>query len=310
MDLKKASFEELEFVVFDTETTGIYTMSAWPVELAGVRVSGTFMTDRVYQSLCRPDVIITPEVTAVHGITDDDVRDSPPPMEVIDSFFEWAGKDAVFVAHNAPFDLGILATAYRRAARRPPQGLIFLDTLEIAHQLLAAPSYGLSTLAKVVAESTSYQVPLIGCVSHDAVGHDRVMSELNCFHRALADSLHTAVVFCFLINMFGSGRSISDLEAQCGSDVTADFPVQLPRMPKGEAGFDMPPNLWQIEQAIEKSSDVMIVYSGGRAGMPARKIRPVSMYGHGGKYYVEAFCYISGFVKTFRLDRISKVWEA
>lgn len=309
MNLKKESLEDLEFVVFDTETTGIHTISAWPVEIAGVRMCGTFLTDRCYSSLCRPDVIITPEVTEIHGITDDDVRDSPPPMEVIDGFFDWAGEQAVFIAHNAPFDLGILATAYRRAGKKPPEGLIVLDTLYIAQKLLSSPSYSLDTLSRVVGESRNFEVPLMGSTEPDSIGEKAVLHELGTSHRALPDSLRTAILWRFLANTFGGDKSIADMESQLGTRVTADFPEQIIKLPRGEAGFEAPRNLWMIEDAIENQRDVMIEYAGGEFGPHARKIRPVSMYGQGGKFYVEAFCYLAGFVKTFRLDRIAKVWE-
>ncbi len=309
MDLKKETLEDLEYVVFDTETTGIHTISAWPVEIAGVRMCGTFLTDRCYSSLCRPDVIVTPEVTAIHGISDDDVRDAPSPMEAIDGFFEWAGAPAVFVAHNAQFDLGILATAYRRAQRKPPAGLIVLDTLVIAQKLLSAPSHSLDTLTRIIGEARNFEVPLMGGSEPDCIGEKAVMHELGNSHRALPDSLRTAILWRFLATTYGEDKTIADMETDLGTRVTADFPQQIINFPRGEAGFEAPRNLWMIEDAIENDRDVMIEYGGGESGPHARKIRPVSMYGQGGKFYIEGFCYIAGFVKTFRLDKIMKVWE-
>jgi DNA polymerase-3 subunit epsilon len=62
---------------FDLETTGLSRTSDRIIEIAVIRVSpqGDVM-ERVRRF--NPGMPIPPEVTAIHGITDEDVADEPP----------------------------------------------------------------------------------------------------------------------------------------------------------------------------------------------------------------------------------------
>jgi DNA polymerase III subunit epsilon len=61
-----------DWVVYDLETTGIDTDIDRVVQIGTARFSGGEFVDSE-QALCYPGVVIPPEATAVHGITDDDV---------------------------------------------------------------------------------------------------------------------------------------------------------------------------------------------------------------------------------------------
>ena len=63
-------------VAFDLETTGVMIERDRIVELALVRVEPDG-SRRTFRSLVNPEVPIPPGATAVHGISDDDVRDAP-----------------------------------------------------------------------------------------------------------------------------------------------------------------------------------------------------------------------------------------
>jgi DNA polymerase III epsilon subunit family exonuclease len=103
--------------VVDVETTGTSVQSDEIVSLAIVRLDAEGVELDRFASLVRPAGPIPPEATAVHGIDDASVADAP-------SFTDVAGEllglldGAVFVAHNAGFDLPLLEHAFARAGIR------------------------------------------------------------------------------------------------------------------------------------------------------------------------------------------------
>lgn len=128
--------DELNFVVFDAETTGTHPQDGDElVALAAIRVQGhRVLTDETFQSLVNPGRPIPPEATRCHGITDDHVRDRPDPGAVVSRFKSFVGDD-VLVAHDAAFDLGFL-----RARER--SGGVRFDNPVLDTRLLAETAFG------------------------------------------------------------------------------------------------------------------------------------------------------------------------
>lgn len=102
VDLLKP-WHELPIVVIDFETTGV-DEDAKAVEIGVVRFDGGKVTEK-YGTFINPGIPIPAEVTAIHGITDDMVKDAPNYGDAITGI---AGAvlmfDAAPVAYNAPFD--------------------------------------------------------------------------------------------------------------------------------------------------------------------------------------------------------------
>jgi len=119
------------FVALDTETSGL-TARAEIVEVSAVRFE-KFRPTAVFATLCRPYGRISPDAAAIHGITDRDVRNSPRFAEVLTGLERFLG-DLPLVAHNAPFDLKMLATEGFAA-----EGRRVFDTLPIARKILRGP---------------------------------------------------------------------------------------------------------------------------------------------------------------------------
>lgn len=107
-DMMETPLTELTFVAFDTETTGLSVEKDAVIQLGAVRiVNGRLVAGEVIDTYVDPARPIPPASTAVHHITDDDVQGAPDFASVGRAFHHFA-RGAVLVAHNAPFDIGLL----------------------------------------------------------------------------------------------------------------------------------------------------------------------------------------------------------
>jgi DNA polymerase III subunit epsilon len=102
------------YAVFDCETTGTDPTEDEIVSVAVMRLdaNGTEMARGTW--LVRPSRPIPAGATAVHGIDDEDVADAPRFAEIAAEVLSLL-EGAVFVAHNAEFDLGMLQHAFAHA---------------------------------------------------------------------------------------------------------------------------------------------------------------------------------------------------
>ena len=167
---ERTPLEELPAVVVDTETTGLDVTQARLVSVAAVRVHG----DHAYRGatldrLVRPDVPIPPHTTAVHGITDDMVRDAPGPAPVLAELTALAGP-AVWIGHNIGFDVEIVQRESQRHGVdwTPPYRL---DTLRLAGALMPnRQGLALEALAEL------FDIEVVG--RHTALGDVLVTASL------------------------------------------------------------------------------------------------------------------------------------
>ena len=122
-------------VCFDLETTGTRIDGDRIVEIGLVRVE-TDGSRRSYRTLVNPEMPIPPAASAVHGISDADVRDAPVlaavAKEVIDLF-----ADADLAGFNSVnFDAPLLENDMRRAGVEfSLAGRRHLDAMRIFHRM-------------------------------------------------------------------------------------------------------------------------------------------------------------------------------
>jgi len=91
-----------DFVIVDTETTGLGT-DAEIVEISIIDADGTDL----FTSLVRPNMPITPELTAIHGIDNDMVRNAPTWADVHDCVMHLFSGRKIAI-YNADYDLRMI----------------------------------------------------------------------------------------------------------------------------------------------------------------------------------------------------------
>ncbi len=164
--------DELTFVVFDTETTGLQPEAGdRVVSLAGVRVrGGRVIRHDVFDTLVDPKRSVPAESVAVHGITDAMLVGAPPLETVLPAFLGFAGP-AVLVGHEASFDLRFLEPEARRLGLPSLTARPLLDT-----RLLSRSLHGLGESHSLEAVALRLGVTVTG--RHSALGDALTTAEI------------------------------------------------------------------------------------------------------------------------------------
>ena len=104
-------------IVLDVETTGLDYTKERMVEFAAIRLENGKMKDR-FETLINPEQHIRKSSIAVHGITEEDVKDAPTEAEVMPMILDFIG-DYPIIAHNAIFDYSFINEASLRTTGKP-----------------------------------------------------------------------------------------------------------------------------------------------------------------------------------------------
>ena len=107
--VKTFALVEDEYVIVDTETTGLELKSCELIEIAAARVRGTEVIDR-FHTYIKPSCSIPQFIVELTGITDADVESAPSSEEALSSFREFVNKTPI-IAHNVSFDRKFLNSA-------------------------------------------------------------------------------------------------------------------------------------------------------------------------------------------------------
>jgi DNA polymerase III subunit epsilon len=138
----------IDFLAFDTETTGLFPSMHRLVEVSAAcfRLDGRELA--IFQTLNGHQVPIPEDVQQVHRVIEIMVRGQPTDEQIIPHVIEFlAAPDTILLAHNAPFDLGFLSMAMTRLGIACPPHCLF-DTLDLARRLYPIwPSHSLEHVA-------------------------------------------------------------------------------------------------------------------------------------------------------------------
>ncbi len=165
--------DDVSFVVFDTETTGLSPLNEEIIEIGAVKIKAGDVVDR-FSSLVKCSKDVPYHITKLTGITNDMVKNAPPLEKVMNEFRDFC-EGSVLVAHNAKFDMGFVNKSCAHLGIKINRSV--LDTLLLARALFPnMKNYKLSTLCKY------FNIRL---VNH---------------HRAVDDAEATAKLFIRMLN--------------------------------------------------------------------------------------------------------------
>ncbi len=144
---RKENLMSVQFSVFDTETTGLDPASgARVIEIAVVRIDETGNVLRTWSTLVNPGSTDV-GATEIHKITAAMVADAPTFEEIAGDFVNMV-TGSILVAHNAPFDIGMMKAEFGRVGLQWPAQHV-ADTLTGARKLIPGlRSYKLGSLAE------------------------------------------------------------------------------------------------------------------------------------------------------------------
>ncbi len=121
-------------IIFDTETTGLESKVDRVIEIGGIELINNFPTGRTLHLYINPgDRKVHPDALAVHGITDEFLKDKPSFGDVVQQIIEFF-DGAKWIAHNATFDMGFINAEFARLGLPPVMSDQVIDTLAMARR--------------------------------------------------------------------------------------------------------------------------------------------------------------------------------
>lgn len=138
-------------IVLDTETTGLRVEDGHRViEIGCVELIDRKFTGKQLQYYINPEREVEAGALAVHGITNEFLRDKPVFTSIVDEWMNFI-NGAELIIHNAPFDLGFLdyELMLTRQQWKPLKDYCnILDTLQLARRLHVGQRNSLDALCK------------------------------------------------------------------------------------------------------------------------------------------------------------------
>lgn len=121
--------------IFDLETTGTNIGNDRIVEISIIKVHPD-EREEVFTRRINPGIPIPPEVTAIHGITDEDVKDAPKFAEIGPQLLQFLANCDMGGYNSNKFDVPLLVEEFLRAELDfDLKGRRFVDVQNIFHKM-------------------------------------------------------------------------------------------------------------------------------------------------------------------------------
>lgn len=135
-------------IIFDLETTGLDPKRGHRViEIGAVEVVNKIRTGKYFHKFVNPDTEVSPGAFAIHGISNEFLRDKPRFHEVVEDFLFFIGDDKL-VIHNAPFDMKFINSELEIVGREIISFERAIDTLALARRKFPGSPASLDALCK------------------------------------------------------------------------------------------------------------------------------------------------------------------
>ena len=140
----------MKIIALDIETTGVDPETALPVQVSMIYLHETERRI-LMNTLCNPNVAIPKDATAVHGISDSDVQQSPDAQMVCwqtEHIASMANPDVLVTYNGKLFDVPIIS---RLSGGKYLASLPHIDVLDMAYRYLPTlENHKLGTLYKTL----------------------------------------------------------------------------------------------------------------------------------------------------------------
>ena len=158
------SLNDLEYVVFDLETTGLSTRHDYVIEFGGVIMSkGNIIDSKDF--FIKPPVELSDFTKRLTHISQEDVEGGREFKDCYDELIKFIG-DRVLVAHNASFDFGFLNAELQRIGKKALTNPV-IDTLDLSRSLFKTRrAYRLGNICR--AYNVSYDEETAHRANYDA----------------------------------------------------------------------------------------------------------------------------------------------
>jgi len=261
---------EIEFTIFDTETTGLDPATGDRiVEIAALRIKGR---ERIssFQSLVRPDKPISQAAFQVNRITQDMLREAPSMEKVLPPFIKFI-QGSCLCSYNAGFDLEFLNNELKLTGKQALEDIVVVDILKMTRRLLP----GLERYALwFVAERLGLKTQQV--------------------HRAFADVELTWEVFHRLTGIL-QAKGLIDF-----THFSNLFSISSPL----EESFTSQ-KLAQIQEAMNLGVKLKMKYlSSSGLEVTEREVLPKEIKQENGRSYLVGYCCLRNDERTFRIDGI------
>ncbi len=261
---------EVEFTVFDTETTGLEPRSGDRIiEIAAIRIKGDQRL-ATFQSFINPQREVSPAAFNVNHISNAMLANAPEAGQVLPRFLDFV-KDSCLCCYNAGFDLGFLNNELQLLGCPPLEKIPVVDALKMARRTIPGlERYALWFVAQKLGIKTQQE------------------------HRALSDVQMTVDVFTKLRDML-INKGVSEFTNFCSL-----FGL-------GEHFLESKVNqmISEIQRAIDLKVEIKIKYfSNSTAQLTERRVIPKQIIQDNGQYYLVGYCSLRKDERTFRIDGI------
>jgi len=284
------NIDEIEFTIFDTETTGLDPEGGDRiVEIAAIRFKGA-QRIAAFQSLINPRRAISEAAFAVNHITPEMLLDAPVADEVIPRFLEFIQKSCV-CSYNAPFDLGFLNNEIRT----------IVDAHNKAGSLLTEIPFSVSGLSeeKIALDILKMAKRLLPGMPRYALWFvaQQLGMEVEQKHRAFSDVELTLAVF-FKFKEMLSQKGIADF---------MDFST-LFGLSSGLLDNINTQKIAKIQEALNMGARVKLKYlSSSTVAVTEREVIPREIKQERKRHYLVGYCCMRQEERSFRVDNILNI---
>ena len=173
------------FVVFDTETTGLSASKDKIIEIGAVRFENGKPT-AVFETLINPEMPVPADASSVNHITDEMLTNAPTISQVLPAFDLFVGNSPV-VAHNLAFDLKFI---HRAGSTLVDTKRKYYCTYEQSKRMLKGPTYRNGEITDKPYEVYDHKLETL-CDYYGIYQSGK--------HRAAADAIATGKLFLKLV---------------------------------------------------------------------------------------------------------------